>query len=121
MSRSYIRCPCEKCIVLAICKGKGEYIKCSILYKYIRAGIKQYGLPHPKKKYRIKKLENIFGRKVCIRAGIKQYGLPHPKKKYRIKKLENIFGRKVCIYEITNLYKNNPDLILWWKPCIWWE
>jgi len=90
MSRSYIRCPCETCIVLAICKGKPEYLLCPFLYKYMRAGIKQYGLPHPKKKYRIKKLENIF-------------------------------GRKVCIYEITNLYKNNPDLILWWKPCIWWE
>jgi len=90
MSRSYTRCPCENCITLAICKGKDKYIKCPLLYKYIKPDIKQRGIPYAKRSYKIRKLENIF-------------------------------RRKLCIYEITNLYKNNPDLILWWEPCIWWE
>jgi len=63
MKRSYIRCPCEKCIVLAICKGKTK-LKCPFLYKYMRAGIKQHEITHPKEKYRIKKLEIIFKRKL---------------------------------------------------------
>jgi len=83
MKRSYTKCPCETCITFAICKGKDE-VECPILYKYMRAGIKNNRISHPKKKYRKRKIESIF-------------------------------GRKIDTYRVSNVFKKNPDLILWWR------
>jgi hypothetical protein len=41
----------------------------------MRSGIKDHGLPNPKKKYRERKLESIFGRTICI------YGFDNTHKK----------------------------------------
>ena len=64
MKRTYARCPCDTCIVLAVCKTKTDFIQCQFLEKYIRTGIEYHGRPHQKKNYRKRKLESIFGKKI---------------------------------------------------------
>ncbi len=62
--RSYAKLPCKGCITLAICKGKQEYIECSLLYTYMRTGINYHGIICSKKRYRIRKIKEMFNRKL---------------------------------------------------------
>ncbi len=66
--RPYAKFPCGiKCISFAICKSL-EQIECSLLYNWIRVGVYYHGKKNSKVNYRIRKLENLFEKRMAGRT-----------------------------------------------------
>jgi len=57
-----VKCPCEKCVSLAICKLKDE-LRCSIIYDFLE--VREFPEPYDEDAYAdIRVIERFYGREV---------------------------------------------------------
>jgi len=55
--RQYIRIPCHRCLVLAACKSKPEYLSCKLLGTYLSTNSST-------SQYRFRRIESTFNKKI---------------------------------------------------------